>query len=151
MTSRAKKAVVQPPKNHANKPISRLSQPVARPLPIVRAIRDAKTARKWLSYSLHDVTHGLLKATGRDIPHNTLATWEARGTPLGRDIMVWYAHRIIDQVKLATGRVVGVKIETNSPWQVWLYGECRQCGKWFRLRRLRDDRCPRHAPHQRSR
>jgi len=106
------------------------------------ALRGPKKAREWLGLSLSEVGCEIARLTGRERPFDkrTVSGWE-HGKPLSAAVRNAFGVLLANQLTARLGRVVGVRMESNSPWRVTAWAQCRECRTWFHLRRAKQTRC----------
>ncbi len=129
-------------KTRCLKPVSVASPRVCSPLARMRTLTTPKKVRLWLGLSLADVGREVARLTARVRPYDrrTIFGWES-SKPMGKAERDAYGILIANKLSDELGRVVGVKLITNSPWRVTAWASCANCGSWFQLSRARSTRC----------
>ncbi len=111
-------------------------------LATLRQVHTPKTARAWLGLSLADVGREIARLTRRLRAFDKAAVWHREhGGVMTAEVREAYGRLIANKLIAALGRLVGVKLVTNSPWALSAWTQCADCGTWFELRRRQKKRC----------
>ncbi len=135
--------------SHAvSKPLNSRKTGVERPLAILRRINSPEKARTWLGHSLADVGREIARLTGRPRPYDKAAVWHwEQGGVMADEVRQAYGTMVANKLTAQLGRVVGVKLVTNSPWVLTAWTKCKDCGGWFELKKRNQKRCDNCISH----
>ncbi len=129
-----------------SKPVARLLKSrrtgVERPLATLRYINSPEKVRAWLGLSLADMGREAARLTSRRRAYDRASVWHwEQGGVMTDEVRRAYGTMVANKLTAQLGRVVGVKLATNSPWTMTAWTKCKDCSGWFELRRRNQKRC----------
>ncbi len=127
---------------------SRARVPTRQPAPrfsltIVRSLKNARTVREWLGFSLEETGQELARLMKREFPftRQAVSKMEQGHMRIGEEVLRAYGQLVANRLTAIMDQTVGITIEANSPWRIIPWMACRKCGNWFSLSRSNQRHC----------
>ena len=135
-SQRGKKRLPPTPSWPVSKPLKGRKAGVERHLATLRHVNSPEKVRAWLGLSLADVGREVARLTGRRRAYDKAAVWHwEQGGVMTDEVRQAYGTMVANKLTAQLGRVVGVKLVTNSPWTITAWTRCKDCSEWFELKR----------------
>jgi hypothetical protein len=101
----------------------------------LRYLKALKNVREWLGLSLREA--GQLCGVSGQLFND----WQSGHRIMPASAKEKLGEQIADKLTRDLGRIIGIKMETNSPWRITAWSQCKKCRAWFQMRRSRDRLC----------